>query len=450
MIHTHTFMTKLFSMLFLAAFMSVYAAYAQGSGDETPMTPEEIEETVRGLGDRTTILEGDVEKLKQIKISGYVQTEWQHYDQKTSLGGRALYSDSRKNLFTIRRGRLKVQHKLGVMKSVIQADFTERGVELKDAYAEFELLPEGEFLVDVGQFNRPNYEVELSSSARESPERSQVVRAFYPGERDLGFMFTYQPALTETFDPKLQLALFNGVGPSPETDAYKDFMTRLSFPLPLGEETPIHIDLGGSFYYGGIPQTSDSILKTVDGRTIMAVNDETGSMAGWGNRQNFGLEGQVYLDVLPFGGTILKGEYLAGQRPTGATAATSASVGVGKDSNGEQIPVVVPGTAGKPLQLRDQSGYYLYLVQNIGTRFQLAAKYDYFDRNTGLEGSQVTSASDAAFSVLGFGANFFVDNLRITAWYEIPTAESGAFASGSITPEDAKDNKTTIRFQYKF
>lgn len=446
MTNNHTFMTRLFSALLLAAFMSVYAAYAQGSGDETPMTPEEIEETVRGLGDRTTILEGDVEKLKQIKISGYMQAEWQHYDQKSSLGGKALYSDSRKNLFTIRRGRLKVQHKTGIMKSVLQADFTERGVELKDAYAELELLPEGEFLIDVGVFNRPNYEVELSSSVRESPERSQVIRAFYPGERDLGLMFTYQPELTETFDPKLQVALFNGAGLASETDAYKDFMTRLSFPVPLGEELPIRVDLGGTFYYGGIPQTSDSILKTVDGKTIMTANDATGDMRGWGNRQNFGVEGQIYLDVLPFGGTIIKGEFLAGQRPTAPTASTASSIGVGRDSTGAEVPVVLNGSAGKPLQLRDQSGYYVYLVQNIGPQFQLAAKYDSFDRNTGLEGTQVTSSSDAAFSVLGFGANLFIDKLRITAWYEIPTAESNAFG----TTEDAKDNKTTIRFQYKF
>ena len=438
-------MRRLSLWLLSAVLLTGHAAYAQETEDEGPMTPEEIEEGVRGLGERTTLLEGELEKLKRIKISGYVQAEWQHFDQKSNPGGRALYSDARKNFFTVRRGRSKFQHTLGSMKFVLQPDITESGVVIKDAYGEYDILPNGELFVDIGMFNRPNYEVELSSSSRESAERSQVVRAFYPGERDLGFMFTYQPSLTDAFSPKLQLGLFNGPGTTAETDAYKDLLARLTFPIPFGDDSPIQADLGASFYHGGIPQTTDSVLETVDGKTIMVVNEETGDMRGWGNRQNFNIEGQIYLDLLPIGGTILKGEFLSGKRPTAPVAAVASSVGIGKGTNGDSI-VVVKGSAARPVQIREQSGFYAYLIQNIGDNFQFVAKYDNMDRNTNMEAAQVTSASDATFNVLGLGVNIFIESLRITAWYEMPT--SGADELG--TTEDLKDNKTTIRFQYKF
>ena len=441
-------MNSTFVRLLLAFAMSVCVAHAQDSDGEgqdpqsdagnTPAakTPEELGETVDGLGERATLLEGEVEKLKAIKISGYVQTEWQHFDQRSSVGGRALYSDARKNLFTIRRGRIKFQHKTSTMSAVLQPDITERGVVVKDAYAEFYIVPEGEFTVNVGIFNRPNYEVELSSGTREATERSQVVRAFYPDERDLGVMFSTQQELAAGFDPKLQLGIFNGVGTTPETDPYKDIITRLTFPLPLGESSPLQVDLGASYYYGGIPQTGDSITETVEGKNRIVFNTETGDFRGFGNKQNYTVEAQIYLDLLPIGGTIIRGELLDGRRPTAGVA------GVKRDTL-----TFTPAVSARPLQIRNQRGFYAYFIQNIGADLQLVARYDMFDRNTDLAGDQVTRIDDAAVSVLGFGVNGFIENLRITAFYEIPTVATDEIVAGV---GDLKDNKTTIRFQYKF
>jgi hypothetical protein len=333
-----------------------------------------------------------------------------------------------------------------MMSAVVQADFTEAGVKLKDAYGLFQILPNDELTVQIGSFNRPNYEVELSSSARESAERSQVVRAFHPDERDLGFLVSYWPTITDDFNPKLQVGMYNGVGVAAETDPYKDIITRLTFPVPLGSESPVQADLGVSYYMGGIPQTGDSITKWENEAKVTAFNDETGNFRGFGNKSNFNIEAQIYLDILPFGGTIIKGEMLTGKRPTAPTAATSATVGTTKDSTGKDIVKITPGTAAANLALRNQSGFYAYFVQNIGSSLQLAAKYDVFDRNSDLSGTNVKSSSDAKSSVLGFGINYFIDNLRITAWYEMPK-----YATDEIsTLEDLKDNKTTIRFQYKF
>ena len=111
----------------------------------------------------------------QIDISGYIQAEWQHFDLAEDQNDRGIYSDERKNLFLIRRGRLKASHTSDEgIQGVIQIDATERGMAIKDAYLTVPLLDSSLLDVTVGLFNKPNYEVELSSRKRESPERSQV------------------------------------------------------------------------------------------------------------------------------------------------------------------------------------------------------------------------------------------------------------------------------------
>lgn len=449
-------MYRTICLMLVALAVSVRVAYAQEQDTTNAPSTGELGEAVSGLGDRVTTLESDVDALKSLKISGYVQADWQHNDQISDLGGRAVYFDSRKNFFTIRRGRIKFQQKFGsLMNMVIQPDITEGGVSLREAYAEITPLKSDVLSFTFGSFNRPNYEVERSSADLESTERAQVTKAFYPSEYDLGVMVSSRMNLFEDFSPKLQVSLQNGPGPVAEVDSYKDIITRLTFPLPLGSESPIQADLGVSYYYGGIPQKGDSVLKTVDGTTKNVANDATGSLAGMGNRSNFNVEGQIFLDVLPFGGTILKGEFMTGERPTAGVAATGATVGTTKDSTGKDIVKITPGAAAKPLQIRNQMGYYAYLIQNVGSWLQLVAKYDFFDRNTDMSGNQVKSASDVASSVLGLGAHFFVGNMRFTLWYEIPTLAADEIAlrdknGAIISTDDVKDNRTTIRVQYKF
>lgn len=336
------------------------------------------------------------------------------------------------------------------MFAAMQTDITERGVGIKDAYVQMNLLgndQSSEAHVTVGAFNRPNYEVEYSSSSRESPERALITRAFYPDERDLGVMLTFRSKLSDRFDPRLQVALFNGTGLATETDAYKDLIARVTVPLPFDPKGAVRARLGASFYYGGIPQLTDSLIVSESGVSSMVVNDALGSAApGMGNRRNVNVEGQVVLDVLPVGTTIIKAEYMTGRRPTAAVTA------VPRDSTR-----FIAGAAGSPFQLRNQNGYYLYVVQNIGKILQVVAKADMFDRNTDLQGSEVTSVADASATVVGFGLNYFLDNVRLTAWYEIPSfgadeniARGTSGLVEGLRSVDLKDNKTTLRIQYKF
>ncbi|MCB0711291.1 MAG: hypothetical protein KDD67_03070 [Ignavibacteriae bacterium] len=381
----------------------------------------------------------------QPTVSGYVQAEWLHFDQSSNPDKRAFYWDAEKNFFQIRRGRAKFTHHDGAFKGVLQADFTERGVDVKDAYLQVNLVKENLLNVTVGLFNRPNYEVELSSSKRESPERSQVIRAFYPGERDLGFKFESSPKLSEDFIPTIQLALFNG-NPN-ESDALKDIATRLILPLPLGKESKVSATVGGSFYYGGIPQPEDSVISFENGMPVITFGNGTGASQGWGNRTNVGIEAQVHAKLFSFGSTHLTGEFLSGMRPTTTTREITREV-----QDGDTTIIVT--TAQPTLAIRNQSGFYVQLAQDLSKKYTVAAKYDVFDRNTDLSGNQVSSSSDRQATVIGFGAIGTFGPVRITAWYEMPTfaADEATFVdgSGATKSDDLKDNKTTVRFQYKF
>lgn len=431
-------MRRYLLMIALGTIMASSIATSQQGNDES-------------TNDRLKAVETDINKMKSTHISGYVQAEWQQFDQTTSVGGRALLSDSRRNFFTIRRGRLKVQHAFADrMSATIQTDFTERGVAIKDVFLTVNLLAgdrNSALSFNIGAFNRPNYEVETSSSSRESPERAQITRAFYPEERDLGLMLTARHTFTDNAVPMFELGVFNGTGLAAETDSYKDIIARLTFPLPLDRDGPVHVTLGGSLYYGGIPQLTDSIRVSESGVTRMVANDDLGGGApGMGNRRNVNMEAQITLDLFSFGSTIIRGEFMAGRRPVAAVAS------VARDT-----VRFIPATTGSPFQIRNQSGFYAYLVQNLSPTWQVAVKADGFDRNTDLSGTQVTSPSDAASMVLGFGVNWFIDKMRITLWYEIPTFASdeniqrtGSSVIDTLRTEDAKDNKATIRFQYKF
>jgi hypothetical protein len=447
----------------VATLTSATLAHAQQPrGGETSASSDtlsqaKIRERLDSIGKRVTTVEQDVDKLKPLKVSGYVQAEWQHFDQSSSAGGRAVpgYFDTRKNFFTIRRGEVKFQYRSGDITATLLPDITESGVVIREAFGELKLLDDIADGVGLafraGMFNRPNPEAELSSSMRESPERAQITRAFYPGDRDLGLMFTLSPLISREFEPTLRLAIFNGPGaPNREIDPYKDIMAHLALPIPLGSKSPLRARLGLTYYYGGIPQTGDSIIRTIGDVNTVVANDATGDLAGWGNNSNFGIDGEFSLDLLPIGGTVIKGEFLAGSRATGGTAATPATAGIGKDTAGSQIVTVIPGTAATPLQIRNQSGFFAYLIQNFSTWGQLVLKYDMFDRNTDMSGAMVHSANDAATSVLGFGLNFFYQNMRLTAYYEIPGFASGEVPDKAGSSSDVKDNKTTVRFQFKF
>lgn len=158
-----------------------------------------LNDKVAGVEERLATAESDLAKLTKIKVSGYIQAQWINYEASN------VYPN---NYFMIRRARVKFTYEpVNGIVFVVQPDFQPGNITIKDAYAQANDPWLKMFSLWVGKFNRPNYEVEYSSSSREVPERSRVIRAIYPDERAIGAKLEIAPPKLPL---KFQLAVFNG------------------------------------------------------------------------------------------------------------------------------------------------------------------------------------------------------------------------------------------------
>lgn len=397
----------------------------QAQQDDVSTQVEEIKSQVGGIDEAVKELQTDRDKMKKMKISGYLQMNWEQTESESGFGVDPYdATDEVKSRFRLRRARVKFTYEESFGRMVVQADFGNTKLELKDAYLEFDEPWLRMISLRMGVFNRPAYEVEYSSSQRESVERSAVIRALYPGERDLGAMITLAPEDLFTF----QFAAFNNTHLGTYTQSNPNygseplyFMTRLTKSLTLGE---VGLDLGAHARFGNTRLNTNRVIES-DSPTSGsgAVVDSTTYAVGDGVGRNwYGFEMQLYYDFL--GGMKILGEYI-----------------MGSDVN--QLSTAAPLS---PARLRDFSGWYVMLVKNVGTDFQVAAKYDVYTPNTAIESENINTTSELERSTLGLGLhNYTFENVRLTLWYEVNT-----WATNTKYGADPKDNLLTFRAQYKF
>jgi hypothetical protein len=417
-----------------------------------------ISPKIEEIKSEMNIFKSDLEIFKKLKISGYVQGQFQLAEQKGIKsyegGDFSPISDKR---FMVRRGRVKVAYETEITQFVIQIDATEKGVSLKDAYASFREPWLKMFGLKVGVFDRPfGYEIAYSSSLRESPERGRMSQILFPGERDLGAMLTINPWKTSRFNGiKLDAGLFSGNGINPDFKEMKDLITHLTYSGSTKNEF-FKYGVGVSYYLGGVYQGSKKIysMQTMeDGETMGFAVDSTSTNKGqYAKREYYGADLQLTF-AFPFGITQLRGEFIMGQQP--------AYDGNGSTSTSDATFVKTPPT--KDTYIRKFNGAYFYFVQNImQSKFGVFAKYDWYTPNTDVSGDNIKptysfngvnnktylSSADVKYSTLGFGANFkMTENIKFTAYYAIVRNE-GTMIDGYYT--DVKDNVFTLRMQYKF
>jgi phosphate-selective porin len=410
------------------------------------------------LNSKIENVKSDVDILKRLKVSGYIQAQWQLADTAgsvTAFSGGAFpkYSDNR---FAVRRGRVKFAYENELSTFVLQLDATEKGVALKDAYVAVK-DPWAQFVtLTAGVFNRPfGNEITYSSSARETPERARIFQTLFPQERDLGAMITLQSKKGSRFEwIKLDAGLFAGNGINPEFDKKKDFIGHLYINRANRSET-FKYGGGVSYYAGNVLQGSKFVYTpgAVTDVTFPGLVDSTSSNKyAFAKRQYLGFDAQFSLQS-PIGFTIVRGEYLMGKQPGAKGSSTSIASGTAPDYDTYN---------------REFSGGYVYFIQGIGqTKNQLVVKYDWYDPNTKVKGSEIASKSEAGkstglgtadikFSTLGLGWNYrFNSQIKFMAYYEIvkneKTALSAVGTNGTTnTTNDLKDNVLTLRVQYKF
>jgi len=381
--------------------------YSQSAIDSLSERMDNQEGKINAIDERVLLNESDLGKLTKIKVSGYIQAQFESYQEDL------IKINDPNNTIYIRRARIKFTYEAtDGIKFVLQPDFSTGNLSLKDAYAVVSIPKLKSLSLWAGQFNRLNYEVEYSSSQREVMERSRMIRTLYPGEREIGLKLEYVPTQIPF---KLQLAMLNGNFSGKEAkdiDSRKDFMARATYSFKL-PGAGIGIDAGVHGYYGSLMAKTKYVLNYENQMDSISI-----SPGSYLDKQWIGGEIQLFFDLL--GGMSLKGEYIIGKNAFQGDSKTN------------------------PYKIKNFAGYYAYFIKNIGKKNQFVARFDYFDPNSKLSGDE--AGKDIAYNTLALAWQYYLnDNIRMTLQYEIPWNETN-----STTSDELKDNVLGIRIQAKF
>jgi len=391
----------------------------------------------------------------RLKFGGYMQPQFQFAEAKgakTYAGGD--FSDNSNNRFMLRRGRIRVDYghfttdgkPLALF--AFQFDGTERGVNIRDFWGRFYDNKWDMFALSAGMFARPmGYEVNLSSSDRETPERGRMSQILMKTERDIGAMLTWEPRRKN--NPlkiiKLDVGVFNGqglAGPN-DYDSHKDIIGRLALkPLKINKKQWI-LSASISGYFGGITSRSTNIYKAsgAGDNAYMYLDSSKANIGYISPRKYAGIDAQLKIPNRK-GYTEFRAEYIRGLQT--ATAATSETPGT--------YPIT--DNVLQPLYIRQFDGAYFYYIQHLGRDdLQLVLKYDWYDPNKKVKDEEVKDSkgftqADVRYNTLGGGFLYYV-NVHVKAffYYEWVSNEK---TNVTGYKNDLKDNIFTLRFQYRF
>jgi hypothetical protein len=408
-------------------------APAQPEAPPAPEAPAEAAPATPSLEDRLTHVEGKLEgmeessaatnatvdALKKIKVSGYIQGR---YEWKDDVAPGFDATAARSSRFLVRRARLKTTYAGTMSEYMLQIDAVPEGVTVKDAEASLVLdetvIPSSspwELRFTVGQFKAPfGYEVVQSSGDREMPERSLMVRTFFPGERDrgvrLGFkygMLRFAAALINgNVFPALSPLNANPINGPIDPSSYKDFLGRVGADLGF-------LVVGASGYFG----------HTIASKAAAGMTPA--SYARF-SRVRLGGDAQAYIDIPSVGGMVLRGEVI-----------------YGKEKN-----LAYAGAAADSCKDVKSLGWYATLVQNVGDYVGVVFRVDQFDKNSGVADSCMSQKADSLIdkvTTLGGGLLGYVSgNLKASVIYE-HLIEQG------VQGKNKKDNDLlTLQLQAKF
>lgn len=393
---------------------------------------------------RITTVEDGLFQLKKLKFSGYIQAQWQSSqldslgkksnDMKVGIGTAGKESTaSSYNRFGVRRGRLKATYEDFGCKAAIEFDISEGGLKTKDVYLSVLDPWLNVFTVKGGVFDNPfGYEIGYSSSSLESPERSRIIQTLFPDEKTMGAMITLQAPKTSPWNVlKLETGLVAGNAIYKDYKSKKDFVGRLSFSKSTSN---IKYGIGVSGYWGSILQTTKKVYKATDNK--FTVDSTETNLNDYAERKYFDVDGQFSI-ASAAGLSTIRAEYIMGTQPGSSSSSSSPNA-------------YDPTTAtASDTYIRDFKGGYITFVQNIAdTKHSIVIKYDWYDPNTNLSSNNVKSKADMAYSTIGLGYIYRMNNnVKLTAYYDI-VANEEINVKGYHNNVD--DNVFTLRLQYKF
>lgn len=391
-------------------------------------------------------------KFDNLKIGGYLQPQYQiSADQGVKSYEGGDFGTQVSNRFMLRRSRIRIdfahfdQNKGPGIQIVFQFDANERGFTVRDVWGrifenQFKL-----FSFTAGIFARPfGFEINYSSSDRESPERGRMSQILMKGERDLGAMVSFDPRRDIGIFSKLKIdaGIFDGQGitATGDFDNYKDLIARASFkPFRITKKSTLAF--GVSTLQGGLVQNTRYRYFTgkANGIFTTLVDSSASNLLGKSPRKYYGTDAQLRIKNR-VGYSEFRAELVSGQQ-------------TGTGSSSETPVALLTGTDG--FHVRKFSGAYFYYIQHLfSTKHQLVVKYDWYDPNREVNGKQIgapganLSSANIRYNTLGIGyVNYLTENIKLVLYY--------AHVRNEITQlkgytSDVKDDVMTLRVQYRF
>ena len=390
------------------------------------------------------------EKNSRLKVSGLFQGQLQFADAvgtKSYAGGDFPANSNYR--FGVKRGRIKTVYSGNLTQYVFQIDASDAGVTLRDVYMEVTEPWMKTVSLTGGIFFRPfGYELELSETIREAPERARIIQILFPQERDLGSMIRIAPKNGCLKYFNLRGGLFAGNGIAPENDKNKDFIGRFGFHIPIPEQTGLTIAGRMATYVGKVMRDNGTVGGSKIGSYSYNPSDmmfhtlDSNSFSPVMKRQYLGFDLELVYKMPVLGPMSLRAEYIFGIQP--GTATSSAFY--------KSYQSVSSGN----LFMRNFAGYFITWSQYFGPKNQLILHCDSYDPNTRLTGNQInavagsmTGYADIKYTTFGLGWAYFWDNnIKFMLYYDLVRNEECPNMAGYTS--DIADNVVTFRMQYKF
>jgi hypothetical protein len=406
-------------------------ARVSGVEKKTAATPPAVGATRLGIG-----------------ITGFAQADWQMRQSSEDEVVDSTGEPKNDDRFLLRRARLKLTADYGHVLSAVELDAnTSKGSQVRVVDAELSFQLPGEpgapplLLATTGLFKIPfGYEVVQSDKERLFMERSNAERALFPGEYDVGarvaggWRFLRWALAVQNGDPLGEKGF-----PGRDPNAAKDLTGHVGVDAKLGGQVGLaggFSALTGTGFHKGTPQTKDILVwsdvnenGSVDVGEIQVKPGQAATASQGFDR--FAVGGDLRLSVqLPVLGKLeLAGEFVLATNLDRATF------------------VADPVAQGRDLR---ELGFYVAATQELGERFVIGARYDFYDPDSDASDRQggVLVPSDASVSTLALDAGLRFEHGRLVGEYQHNRNHLGRDVAG--LPTNLDDDAFVLRAQVEF
>jgi hypothetical protein len=386
-----------------------------------------------------------------LTLSGFLQADMyvrQASEDQLNTSTGAPLNDNR---FALKRGRLRASIDRRYLAAILEADFnTNSGPQMRPMNVEATAKWPGDGVpyvaATVGIFKIPfGYEIGQSDYLRLFAERSNMERALFPGEYDLGARLAGGWQFI-----RYALALQNGepLGasgfPGRDPNNAKDVVGRLGMTSMLGEG--IQIQGGFSALYGkglhkGTSPTKSTMTwqdRNENGRmdpNELIVSPGTSGLPSMNfSRHALGADLLISAKTSRFGNTTAYGEILWAKNLDRALLVADPFGPIGRDMR--------------------ERGYYVALTQDLGQYLQAGVRYDHYDPDQDSTDRIAASVYLSSQAVSTFGMALAVRGRvgglsnRLLVQYDVNRNHNGRDVTG--LPTNLANNAFTLRAEAVF